>query len=214
MARVNLERRAEIGLAKRARTRATILEAARACYAAPRAPITVEGVMQAAGLGKGTFYLHFQDLAALEVELAAALIEELDARLQPARLAADHPLTRIATAVTILLQDLASAPPRARLLARALAAVPEVGDAMRAHLREDLRAARAKGLLATNSIEIAALVVNALCEQAAREIGNGRIDKKAVPDIVRTIMRAIACALPDASTHAEEAARHAKVFAQ
>jgi hypothetical protein len=36
MARVNLERRAEIGLAKRSRTRAAILEAARTCYAARR----------------------------------------------------------------------------------------------------------------------------------------------------------------------------------
>ena len=92
MARVNLERRAEIGLAKRARTRAAILEAARVCYAAPTAaPITVEAVMQAAGLAKGTFYVHFQDLAALEVELAAALIEELDGRLQPARVGGGSP---------------------------------------------------------------------------------------------------------------------------
>ena len=35
MARVNLERRAAIGEAKRARTRAAILEAARACYRRP-----------------------------------------------------------------------------------------------------------------------------------------------------------------------------------
>lgn len=215
MARVNQERRAEIGLAKRARTRAAILEAARACYAAPTATsITVEAVMQAAGLAKGTFYVHFQDLPALEVELAAALIEELDQRLQPARLAADHPLTRIATAITILLHDLASAPPRARLVARALVAVPEVGQAMRAHLRQDLRVARAADLLAMNSIDLAALVVAGLCEQAIREIGNGLIDKRAVPDIVRAVLRAIGCAPPDAAAHAEKAARHAKGFPQ
>ena len=47
MARVNLERRAQIGLAKRARTRAAILEAARACYAAQNGtPVTVEAVVQ------------------------------------------------------------------------------------------------------------------------------------------------------------------------
>lgn len=215
MARVNQERRAEIGLAKRARTRAAILEAARACYAAPTvAPTTVDAVMQEAGLAKGTFYVHFQDLAALEVELAAALIDELDGRLQPARLAADHPLTRLATAVNILLLDLASAPPRARLVARALAVVPKVGDAMRAHLRQDLRAARAEGLLAMGSVDLAALIVGGLCEQAVREIGNGRIEKRAVPDIVRAVLRIIGCAPPDAAMHAEEAARHAKGFLQ
>jgi AcrR family transcriptional regulator len=81
MARVNLERRAEIGLAKRNRTRAAILEAARACYAAPKAaPVTVDAVMQAAGLAKGTFYVHFEDLGALEAELGETLTEELDRR--------------------------------------------------------------------------------------------------------------------------------------
>ena len=50
MARVNLARRAEIGSAKRARTRAAILDAALECYAA--GPVTVDAVMQAAGLAK------------------------------------------------------------------------------------------------------------------------------------------------------------------
>ena len=85
---------------------------------------------------------------------------------------------------------------------------------MRAHLRQDLRAARAEGLLAMNSVELAALVVAGLCEQAVREIGNGRIEKKAVPDIVRAVLRAIGCAPSDAAMHAEEAARHAKAFPQ
>ena len=65
--------------------------------------------MQAAGMAKGTFYVHFADLAALETELGAALIQELDDRLQAARRAADHPLTRLATAAAMLLTDLAAA---------------------------------------------------------------------------------------------------------
>ena len=214
MARVNLERRAEIGLAKRNRTRAAILDAARACYAAPKAaPVTVEAVMQAAGLAKGTFYGHFPDLAALEMELAGALIQELDDQLQPARQAADHPLTRLATAVMMLLIDLAAAPARARLVARAIAAVPEVGHAMRAHLRQDLADAYAMGLLATGSIELAASLVSGLTEQAACEFGDGRIDEKAVPDFVRAILRAVGCAPREAAVRANQAGRHADAFA-
>src|SRR5208282_6859628 len=106
MARVNLARRAEIGSAKRARTRAAILDAARQCYAA--GPVTVDAVMQAAGLAKGTFYVHFQDIVELEVAVGAALVKEIDDRLQPARLAVGDPLTRIATATVILLRDLAA----------------------------------------------------------------------------------------------------------
>ena len=215
MARVSLERRAEIGLAKRVRTRSAILQAARACYASPTvASVTVAVVMQAAGLAKGTFYVHFQDLAALEAELAGALIEELDQRLQRARLAADHPLMRVATAVTILLRDLVGVPTRARLMARFIAAVPDVGHAVQVHLREDLAEARSAGLLALGSVDLGARLVTALCELAAREFGQERVDEKAIPDIVRAILRAIGCAPREAAVRADQAARHADAFAR
>jgi AcrR family transcriptional regulator len=210
MARVNLERRAEIGLAKRNRTRAAILDAARACYAAPKAaPITVDAVMQAAGLAKGTFYVHFEDLAALEAELGETLTEDLDRRLQPARLATDHPLTRLATATTVLLRHLAHSPAQARLVARAAATIPVVANAMQAHLRQDLADAHAAGLLAVSSVELAARVVTAVSRQAAQDLAERRIDDGALPDIVRAILRAIGCPPRDAVRHAEAAARHA-----
>ena len=169
---------------------------------------------QAAGLAKGTFYLHFQDLVALEVELGEALIAELDERLQPARLAVDDPLTRMATAVTMLLRDLAAAPAQARLAARAVGAMPDVAQAAQARLRQDLADARSAGLLATGSVGLAARIVAALVEQAAREFGAGRIDATAVPDIVRAVLRAVGCAPDDAAERAEEAARNADRFAQ
>src|SRR5271165_4209537 len=120
MAQINLKRRAEIGAAKRVRTRAAILDAARECFgAAAGDAVTVDAVMLTAGLAKGTFYVHFQDLAELEAEIGAALISEIDDSLQPARLAIADPVSRIATATMILLHDLAAVPARARLAARA-----------------------------------------------------------------------------------------------
>jgi AcrR family transcriptional regulator len=212
MARVNLERRAEIGLAKRNRTRAAILEAARVCFSAPTAaPVTVDAVMQAAGLAKGTFYVHFEDLAALEADLGQTLMEELDRRLQPARLAADHPLTRLATAVTVLLRDLARTPAQARLVARAAAAIPDVVNAMQAHLHQDLVDANAAGLLAVGPVELAARLVTALGRQAAQDLAEHRIDDTALPDIVRAILRAIGCAPREAARHAEAAERLARI---
>jgi AcrR family transcriptional regulator len=211
MARVNLERRAEIGLAKRNRTRAAILEAARACYASPTAaPVTIDSLMRAAGLAKGTFYVHFEDLAALEAELGDTLIEELDRRLQPARLAVNQPLTRIATAITVLLRDLARTPEQARLVARAATAMPDVVTAIQAHLREDLAEARTAGLLAVGSIELTARIVTALSQQAARDLAERRIDDSALPDIVRAILRALGCAPREAARHASAAERHAR----
>ncbi|MBL6616663.1 MAG: TetR/AcrR family transcriptional regulator [Reyranella sp.] len=215
MARVNLERRAEIGLAKRNRTRAAILEAARTCYAAPKAaPVTVDAVMQVAGMAKGTFYVHFEDLAALETELGESLTEELDRRLQPARLAAPHPLTRIATAATVLFRDLAHSPAQARLVARAAAAIPDVVNAMQAHLRQDLADAQAGNLLAMPSVELAARIVTSISRQAAEDLAAGRIDGGAIPDIVQATLRAIGCTPREAARHAEAAARLSAVHAR
>jgi AcrR family transcriptional regulator len=215
MARVNLERRAQIGLARRVRTRAAILRAARGCYAAQNGmSVTVESVMQAAGLAKGTFYVHFEDLAELEGALGEALIQEIDERLQPARLATDHPLTRLATAVTILLRDLAAARSRARLVVRAAATVSDVRDAMRTHLRQDLADAQAAELLALSSVDLAARLITALCVQAAREIADRRIDGTAVPDFVRAILRLVGCTPHEAALHESKAARHADSFSQ
>ncbi len=215
MARVNLERRAEIGLAKRNRTRAAIVEGARVCYGAPKAaPVTVDAVMQAAGMAKGTFYVHFEDLAALEAELGETLTEELDRRLQPARLAADHPLTRLATAVTVLLRDLARSPAQARLVARAATAIPDVLNAMQAHLRQDLVDAHAAGPLAVSPVELAARIVTAISRQAAQDLAERRIDDATLPDIVRAILRAIGCTPREAARHADAAARHAEAFSR
>ena len=211
MARVNLTRRAEIGSAKRARTRAAILDAARKCYAA--GPMTVDAVMQAAGLAKGTFYVHFEDLAALEAELGAELIAELDERLQPARLAASDPLTRLATATTILLRYLAAQPARARLAARAAADIPGVSQAVLVRMQEDLAAPLAAGRLALPSSELAARIVSAIFLQAARDLGNRRIGAGTVPHIVGAVLRAIGCTPDDAAARTAEAVRSADKFA-
>ena len=212
MARVNLARRAEIGSAKRARTRAAILDAALQCYAA--GPVTVDAVMQAAGLAKGTFYVHFEDLASLEEELGATLIAELDERLQPARLAVSDPLTRFATATTILLRYLAAAPARARLAAHAAVDIPDVSQAVLVRMREDLGAAQAAGRLVLPSTGLAARIGAAIVLQAARDLSLGRIDAGTVPDIVRAILRAIGCAPEAAAKHTAEAVRNADNFAQ
>jgi AcrR family transcriptional regulator len=214
MAQINLKRRAEIAAAKRGRTRAVILQAARDSYGAATADsVTVDAVMQAAGLAKGTFYVHFQDLAELEAEVGSALVSEIDHRLQPVRLAIGDPLSRIATATIILLSDLAAAPAQARLAARAAARIPDVDWTIQTHLQEDLAAAGAAGRLALPSKELAARIVSAIVMQAATDFGQGRLSSKVIPDLVRAILRAIGCAPADAAKHTEQAARNADRFA-
>ena len=81
MAHINLERRAEIGREKRARTKAQLIAAAKAlCSTRPWESVTVDEVVNEAGVAKGTFYTHFNDLN----ELAAAVADELYPNLRRA----------------------------------------------------------------------------------------------------------------------------------
>src|SRR3954452_1642285 len=86
MAKIDLARRAEIGREKRSRTRAQIVEAG-ATLMAERAfeALTVDAVVEAAGVAKGTFYYHFQSMEELAAAVGEKLGESFDELLAPAR---------------------------------------------------------------------------------------------------------------------------------
>ena len=90
--RIDLARRAEIGREKRARTRAQIVEAA-AMLLAERPPeaLTVDAVVEAAGVAKGTFYYHFESIEELAAAVGEKLGESFDDLLAPARLGIEIP---------------------------------------------------------------------------------------------------------------------------
>ena len=67
MAKIDLARRAQIGRDRRARTRAQLIQAARELYAVSAIEaVTVDDVVEQAGVAKGTFYVHFASLAELQ----------------------------------------------------------------------------------------------------------------------------------------------------
>lgn len=206
MARVNLERRAEIGREKRARTRALILAAARGCYADPAAPqVTVEVLTRAAGVAKGTFYVHFPDLNTLEAELGDEIIDALAQRHQAVLEIVSDPLTRIATVTMIFLRDLAQAPARARLVSHAVAALPDFAQAVQARLHNDLAEARDAGRLAVGAPGLAAQIVVTMVAQGAQMLGRGALDAAGVPDLVRALLRALGSPPDDAAARTETA---------
>ena len=83
MAKVNLERRAEIGQEKRAHTRAQLVAAASALFAQRSwASVTIDDLVREAGVAKGTFYVHFEDMHALTVAVAGDLIHSFDEMIQ------------------------------------------------------------------------------------------------------------------------------------
>ena len=70
--KIDLARRAEIGSEKRARTRAQIVEAGLVLLAErPPEALTVDAIVEAAGVAKGTFYYHFQSVEELVAAVGA-----------------------------------------------------------------------------------------------------------------------------------------------
>ena len=80
MAKIDLIRRAEIGREKRAEDASGLILEAGAILLAERPPeaLTVDAVVEAAGVAKGTFYYHFQSISELAAAVGAMLGESFD----------------------------------------------------------------------------------------------------------------------------------------
>ena len=144
MARIDLARRAQIGRDRRARTRAELIRAARTLYAARTFDsVTVDDVVNAAELAKGTFYVHFDDLDDLQSVLGDELAHEFDELLQPRRLSLDDPIERIAAGCGAFINQALQDPIWGALIVRAASAIPDFARAARGRLSEDIRRAAA-----------------------------------------------------------------------
>ena len=82
---------------KRARTRAQLMAAASALFAKRSwASVTIDDLVREAGVAKGTFYVHFEDMHALTVAVAGELIHSFDEMIQLRRASTSDPLLRVA----------------------------------------------------------------------------------------------------------------------
>ena len=198
MAKIDLTRRAEIGREKRARTRARILDAGVTLLAErPPEALTVDAVVEAAGVAKGTFYYHFQSLEELTAAVGEKLAESFDDLLAPARLGMPDPIARMSFAFTQFLTKAIADPVWARLVVQSAHAQTEFGRSIRANFKADLTEAKAQGRLTVHDIELAADIGLGILLQVMR----GTLQRRPTPDLISQAreagLRAIG-ALPDA----------------
>ena len=192
MARVDLARRAEIGQERRARTRARISDAA-ARLLAERSPeaLTVDAVVEAAGVAKGTFYYHFDSLEELCAAVGERLAETFDEMLEPARLGLLDPIARISFAFSQLLEKATADPIWARLLVQSLQAPTEFARSVRANLKADLTEAKAQDQLALQDVELAADIIIGVSLQVTRGTFQRRppvdLSRQALDSVLRAI---------------------------
>ena len=190
MAKIDLARRAEIGREKRARTRAQIVEAGLTLLAErPAEALTINAIVEAAGVAKGTFYYHFQSLEELVAAVGAKLADTIDQLLAPSRLDEPDPIGRISFAFTELLNKALDDPIWARLMVR-IAKAP-VGLDLSVRLKADLAQAIAQSRLVIQDVELAADIVIGIWLQ----VTHGALERRPAPDLTRQALDAVLRAL-------------------
>lgn len=208
MANINLERRAEIGREKRARTKAQLIAAAKALFSKrPWELITIDEVVKEAGVAKGTFYTHFNDLDELAAAVADELIYAFDDLIQPDRLSFSDPLERVAFGCDAFLEQCLSDRGWASLASRMASSHPAVGRVVRGRLMEDLREALGEQAKATTTLQLAVEAVIGVALQVAAAIGEGRFDDRVRPEAVQCILAAIGVRKRDAASVVARLAR-------
>ena len=192
MAKVDLARRAEIGREKRAKTRALIVEAG-ALLLAERPPeaLTVDAIVEAADVAKGTFYYHFQSISELAAAVGVMLGESFDQILTPARLELRDPIARLAFGFTEFLEKASSDHVWARLVVQSAQSPTEFGRGVRENLKADLAEAIAHGRLTVRDVELAADIVMGIVLQVMRSM----LERGRRPDLTREALDATLRAL-------------------
>ena len=191
MAKVDPERRAQIGQEKRAKTRAQLISAATSLFAKRAVEsVTVDDIVNEARVAKGTFYVHFDDLNALTVAVADELVRTFDELLQPQRLSMPDPLMRIAFACNGFFEKALEDPSWAAVVARMAWSFPTVGRVARSRLLEDLKALK-EVPQQDSSLELNLEVVLGIVLQVLAAIGQRRLSSRDRQAAVGSILRAI-----------------------
>ncbi len=155
MARVDLARRAKIGRDRRARTRSQILKAGTELLAEGNT-LTAEAVAGAAGVAKGTFYYHFENVEEFVAEVSSQVERSLDEVLTPARTELRDPIARLSFTFVQTLEKAISDTGWARLVVRTSKSSNEFGGGVRNNLKADIAEAIAQGHVTVRDPELAA----------------------------------------------------------
>ncbi|OHV75397.1 TetR/AcrR family transcriptional regulator [Ensifer sp. LCM 4579] len=192
MAKIDPIRRAEIGREKRARTRAQLIAAAHSLFARQAVEsVTVDDVVKEAGVAKGTFYIHFDSLAALTAAVADELVKSFEGLLQPEQDSLAKPALRIAFGCRSFIDKALDDPRWASVVVRLTSAAPEGREIARPRLVEDLRQLSKELPDDGMSAELKLEIVVGIMLQVFRALGEGRLCSTDRDAAIGAILRAI-----------------------
>ncbi|MEL6950218.1 MAG: TetR/AcrR family transcriptional regulator [Pseudomonadota bacterium] len=198
------------GHAKRARTRAALLDGAISVVARHGLEsTTIQAVTRATGVAHGTFYNHFDDREDLLVSAAIAVLDEINVGVQAAAQRFPPGVDRLVIAAAKTIMEAVSIREFGHLLVAAVGRFPQVTDRIRPKLRADLRAALAAGVVRVAPTRLLDEQIGALLGLAIQRVLSGGQVSRITRETAHAILRLLG-QTPDEA--AETVARVFKVM--
>jgi AcrR family transcriptional regulator len=142
------------------RTRAALIGAGRRLYSRrPVDAVTVDEIVQAAEVGKGSFYNHFADREALVRVIAAEIRATVEAAVGRANTGFEDPARRLARAVCVYLRYALDEPEAAGVLVHIHSGHTSLAAPLNRGLVEDIETGLACGRFAVATVEPGVLYV-------------------------------------------------------
>jgi len=162
----------------------------------PLEALTVDTVVESAGVAKGTFYYHFQSMEELAAAVGEKLGESFDDLLAPTRLGMRDPVARLSFAFKRFLEKAIADRVWARLVVQSAHTPTEFARGVRANLMGDLTAAKTQGRLNVNDVDLAADIVMGIWLQVTRGILQGRTSTDLPERALDAMLRALGTSSP------------------
>jgi AcrR family transcriptional regulator len=149
------------------RTRAALIAAGRRLFCEHAVDaVTVDEIVQAAGVGKGSFYNHFADREALVRAISAEIRAGVEAAIERANTDIEDPARRVARACCTYLRFALDEPERAGFLVRVYSAHTSLDAPLNQGLVEDVSHGLADGRFRIPTLEAGALYVLGVMQMA------------------------------------------------
>ena len=190
--KTNLERRKEIGWAKRMRTRGAMLDAARRLIAVRGcdAP-TIDDFIKEAAVARGTFYNHFKDRVEVIEAVAQQEMLSLKTEIASALRKVKDPAERIAAIVHFCIRKAHEDPVWGGTMVHMMATGPYLGNAMHEEFAADLKAGLKAGRFRFRSLTAALDLVKGSTLFGMRSMAKGLNEPDLADEITSLVLQGL-----------------------
>jgi len=180
---------------KRDRTRAALLLALQELLLDPAVvTVSVPQIVSRAGAAQGTFYNYFDSLSAAIDAVSVLLLTEHARVLEGVTAGSADAAELVARTTRQTLLLMAARPDVGRLLFDSGIAADRFVDAIRGHLRHDLRRGLDDGSFETADLEVSCALFAGSMLGATLDLYRGRLSRREIPAIIAHLLRGLGVA--------------------